>query len=78
MRKIRLISKFITSQAGQQRIALQILSIISRSKSIQTIKFGQLIEHNVKKVFLKNFTQNMVEKLFPDRFIYKKLNINVD
>ena len=78
MRKLRLISKFITSQAGQQRIALQILSIISRSKSIQTITFGQLIEHNVKNVFLKNFTQNMVEKLFPDRFIYKKLNINLD
>ena len=78
MRKLRLISKFITSQTGQQRIAIQILSIISRSKSIQTITFGQLIEHNMKNVFLKSFTQNMVEKLFPDRFIYKKLNINLD
>ena len=78
MRKLRLISKFITSQTGQQRIAIQISSIISRSKSIQTITFGQLIEHNMKNVFLKSFTQNMVEKLFPDRFIYKKLNINLD
>ena len=32
IRKIRLISKFMTSQPGKQTIARHILSIISRSK----------------------------------------------
>ena len=30
------------------------------------MKFGQLIEHNVETFFLKNPTQNVVEKLVPD------------
>ena len=51
-------------------IRIQILPIVSRSKSIQTIEFGQLIEHKMKIIFLKRkYTQTMVEKLFPDPFI---------
>ena len=41
MRKIRLVSKFITSQSGKQTIAIHILTKISRRKGNQTIKFGQ-------------------------------------
>ena len=37
------------------------------------MKFGQLIEHNMRNTFLKNHTQDVVEKLFPDSFI-KSLN----
>ena len=40
-----------------------ILPNISRNKGNQTMKFGQLIEYSI---FLKNHTQNVVEKLFPD------------
>ena len=32
------------------------------------MKFGQLIECNMKNIFLKNHTQNVVEKLVPDPF----------
>ena len=32
------------------------------------MKFGQLIEHNMRNTFLKNHTQDVVEKLFPDSF----------
>ena len=32
------------------------------------MKFGQLIEYNMKKFFLKNHNQNEVEKLFADPF----------
>ena len=32
------------------------------------MKFGQLIEYNMRKMFLKNHMQNVVEKLFPDPF----------
>ena len=64
MRKIRLISKFM-----KQTTAIQILPNISRSKGVQKIKFGPLIEHNMRNIFVQNHTQNVVEKLFPDSFI---------
>ena len=32
------------------------------------MKFGQLLEYNMRSIFLKNRTQNVVEKLFPDPF----------
>ena len=41
---------------------------ISRSKGNQTMKFGQLIEYNMRNIFLKNHTQNVLEKLFPDPY----------
>ena len=37
---------------------------ISRSKDKQTIKFGHLIEYNMKNSFLKINAQNLVEKLY--------------
>ena len=39
---------------------------ISRSKGNQKMKFGLLIEYNMKNIFVKNHTQNVLEKLFPD------------
>ena len=53
IRKIRLISKFMTSQPGKQTIKIHILLIISRSKGNQTIKFGQLIEYNMGNIFVE-------------------------
>ena len=32
------------------------------------MKFGHLIEYNIRKTFVENHTQNGVEKLFPDPF----------
>ena len=43
--------KFLTSQTRKQRITIKILSGISRSKDNQEIKFGQLIEYNIKSIF---------------------------
>ena len=43
----------MTPQLGKQRIATNILSNISRSKGNQTIKFGQLIEHNMRNISLE-------------------------
>ena len=42
IRKIRLISKFMTSKPGKQTIAIQILPNISRGKNNQTIRFGEI------------------------------------
>ena len=42
----------MTSQTGQQIITIHILRKIS-NKSNQTMKFGQVIECNVRNIFLK-------------------------
>ena len=56
-------SKFITSQPGKQTIAIHILPYMSRSKDNQTMKFGR------ETFFLKNHTQNLVDKLVPEPFL---------
>ena len=53
IRKIRLISKFVTSQSGWQTIRIHILTNISISKNNQAMKFGWLIEYNIKNIFLE-------------------------
>ena len=50
--KLKLISKFMTSQSGKQIIKIHILPNISRRKSNQTIKFDQLIKYKIKSNFL--------------------------
>ena len=41
----------MTSQTRSQTITIHILSDISRSKSNQIMKFGQLIEYNMRNNF---------------------------
>ena len=65
---IRLILKYMTSQRGKQTIAIHTLPNTSRSKSNQTMTFGQFIEYNMRSIFLKNYTPNLLEKLFQDTF----------
>ena len=64
----------MTPQIGPQIIKIQMLSNISRSKLNQAMNFDQLIEI----FFLKNHTQNVVEKLVPDTIIKKKLSITLN
>ena len=59
IKKIRLISKFMTSQPGLQTIARYILSNISQSKGNQTIKFGQLIEYKKGNIFSSKIMRKM-------------------
>ena len=54
---------------AREILTTHILPNISRSKGNQTMKFGQLIECNIIIIFLKNHTQNEVEKLVPDPFL---------
>ena len=80
IRKLRLISKFMTSKTEKQTITIQILPSISGSKDNQTMKFGQLIVNNIKKnIFLEKSLKNRVEKLVPDPFSKKiKLSTYMD
>ena len=59
----------MTSQTGQRIISRHILPNISSSKGNQTMKFGQLIEYNMRNIFLEKSAQNVVEKLVPETFI---------
>ena len=49
IRKLRLISTFMTSQPGKQTMATHIVNNISRSKGNQAMEFGQLIECTEKR-----------------------------
>ena len=59
----------MTSQPGKQTIAIHTIPNISRSKGYQAMKLDQLIEYNMRNIFLKNHIKNVVEKLFPDPFL---------
>ena len=52
----------------QTFLVKHISSNISRSKSSQTIKFGQLIEYIMENMFLEKSLQNVVQKLVRDAF----------
>ena len=43
----------MTSQPGYQAIVIHILPNISRSKGNQTMKLGQLIQYNMRNIFLE-------------------------
>ena len=44
----------MTSKPGLLTIAIHILPNFSQGKDNQTTKFGQLIEHNKRNIFLQN------------------------
>ena len=57
------------SQPGSQTIAIYILINISRSKGNQTMKCGQLIEYNMRNIFLEKSYAKFGGKNFPDPFL---------
>ena len=69
----------MTSQPGSQAIAIHILINISRSKGNQTMKFGQLIEHNMRNIFLEKSYIKCGGETIPRAFSKKsKLSISMD
>ena len=64
---------------GQQIIVIHILPNISRSKVNQTLKFGQLIEYNMRYTFLKTSYTKYGEEASPRPFYKKsKSSISLD
>ena len=54
----------MTSQPGKQTFATHILSNIPRSKGNQTMKFGQLVEYDMRNIFLqKSYTKCVGETI---------------
>ena len=69
----------MTSQPAYQTIAIHILSNISRSKGNQTMKFGQLIEYNMKNIFVeKLYTKCAGETISRPLSKKSKLSISLD
>ena len=69
----------MTSQPGQQTIVIRILPSISRSKGNPTMKFGQLIEYNLRNIFLEKSYTKCGGETIPRPFSKKsKLSISLD
>ena len=60
-------------------MAIHVLLNISRNKSNQTMKFGQLIECNMKTIFLEKLCTECDGEAIPRPFSYKsRLRISLD
>ena len=70
-----MISKFMTSQTGQEVITVKILPNISRSKVNQTIKFRQLIKCNISVFLDTSYTKSGGE--VTPRPLYKNLKLSI-
>ena len=62
----------MASPTGKQIITIHILPGISRSNDNQILKFGQLIEYNVRYIFLQTHTESAAGRLVPDLFLFLK------
>ena len=69
----------MTSQSGYQTIVTHILFNISRSKGNHRMKFGQLIECNMRNIFLEKSYTKCEAEISPKPFSEKlKLSISQD
>ena len=64
----------MTSQTGKQMMTIYTLPKISRSKGYQTMKFGQLIEQDMRNIFLEKSYAKCDGEVNPRPF-YKKIRI---
>ena len=69
----------MTSQSGKQTIAMNVLPNISRNKGNRTMRFGQLIEYNMRNIFLEKSYTKCGGETIPRPFSKKsKLSISLD
>ena len=69
----------MTSQPGKQTITTHILPNISRSRGNGTMKFGQLIECNMRNIFLEKLYAKCGGETSPRPLIERlKLSISLD
>ena len=69
----------MTSQTEQQILTIHILSNISRNKDGQTMKFGSLIDYNIRKIFLEQSYTKWGREASPRPFYENlKLSISLD
>ena len=66
----------MTSQPGEQTVAIHIPPNISRSKGNQTIKFGQLIKYNMGNIFVEKSCTKCAGEIIP-RLLSKKTKLSM-
>ena len=67
------------SQTGQQIVPIHILPNISRSEGNKTLKYGQLIEYNMRNIFIgKSYTKWGEEASLRPFYKKSKLSIPMD
>ena len=67
------------SQTDYQTFAIHIFANISRSKGNQAIKFDQLIEYNIRNIFLEKSYTKLGREAIPRPFSKKsKLSVSLD
>ena len=62
----------MTSQTGTQKITVNVLPGISKSKGNQKMKFGKLKEFNARNIFLQISCRNCGRKTSFRPFFFKK------
>ena len=68
----------MTSQSDKQTIVIHILPNISRSKGNETMKFGQLIEYDMRRIFLEKSCTKWGGETSPKSFSGKlKMSISI-
>ena len=70
IKKLRLISKFMTSQPRQPIVTIHIFSNISSSEGNQKMKLGQLREYNRGNLFLEKSYTKFCGDTSPDFFLF--------
>ena len=79
IRKLRLISKFMTPQTGKQIIPIHVIHNFLRGKDNQTMRLGQLIEYTIRNIFLeKSYTKHGKEASPRSFYEISKLRISLD
>ena len=69
----------MTSQSGKQVIAIHTLFNIPRNKGNKTVKFGQLIEYNMRNIFSEKSYTKCGGETIPSPFSKKsKLSLSLD
>ena len=79
IKKKSLLSKSVTSQPGEQTMAIHILTDVSRTKDNQAMKLDQLIKYNMRNTFPEKLHTKYGGKTIPRPFSKNtKLNISLD
>ena len=75
IRKIRLISKFMTSQPDYQTISMHILVTITKKRQPE-IKFDQLTNYNKRNIFLQKSCRKLGREASPRPLLVFKKALN--
>ena len=79
MRKAWLVSRLMTSQTGQQIVAIHILPNISRRKDNHEISYFKSQKYNIRNIFLEKSYRRCGAKVSPRSFYKKsKFSISLD